>query len=42
MKVGPNGAFIVQVDGVVVAEKSHLGFPTEEQIVDAVAKALNT
>jgi selenoprotein W-related protein len=40
MKVGPTGSFIVDVDGKVVAEKRMEGFPTEEEIVFAVGKAL--
>ena len=40
MKVGPVGSFLVDVDGKVVAEKHVAGFPTEDEIVSAVAKAL--
>jgi selenoprotein W-related protein len=40
MKVGPTGSFFVDVDGRVVAEKRMNGFPTEEEIVSAVGKAL--
>jgi selenoprotein W-related protein len=40
MKVGPTGAFIVDVDGKVVAQKQRDTFPTEEEIVSAVGKAL--
>ena len=40
IKVGPTGSFIVDVDGKVVAEKRLDGFPTEEEIVSAVGKAL--
>jgi selenoprotein W-related protein len=40
MKVGPTGSFFVDVDGKVVAEKRMQGFPDEEEIVGAVAKAL--
>lgn len=41
MKVGPTGAFTVQVDGRVVIEKTQRGFPSEAEIVDAVEKALH-
>ena len=40
MKVGPVGSFYVDVDGKVVAEKHMTGFPTEDEIVSAVGKAL--
>ena len=40
MRVGPTGSFFVDVDGKVVAEKRLQGFPDEEEIVSAVAKAL--
>jgi selenoprotein W-related protein len=40
MKVGPTGSFIVDVDGKVVAEKRVDGFPSEEEIVSAVGRAL--
>ena len=40
IKVGPTGSFFVDVDGRVVAEKRMNGFPTEEEIVSAVGKAL--
>jgi hypothetical protein len=42
MKVGPTGSFIVDVDGKVVAEKRLEGFPTEEEIVTAVGRALGS
>lgn len=32
--------FTVAIDGKVVAGRSFAGFPSEEEIVDAVAKAL--
>ena len=38
--VGSNGIFTIAVDEKVVAERSGWGFPSEDQIVDAVAKAL--
>jgi selenoprotein W-related protein len=40
MKVGPTGSFFVDVDGKVVAEKRFDGFPTEDEIVSAVGRAL--
>ena len=40
LKVGPTGSFFVDVDGKVVAEKRLQGFPEENEIVAAVAKAL--
>ncbi len=39
LKVGSNGIFQVAVDDKVVAERSFFGFPSEEEIVSAVAKA---
>jgi len=36
LEVGAPGSFIVLVDGVAVAEKKLLGFPTEDEIVAAV------
>ena len=38
--MGPSGSFIVEVDGTPVVKKESLGFPTEEQIVAAVAKVV--
>lgn len=38
IEVGPTGSFIVDVDGEVVAEKGERGFPSEEEIVDAVRR----
>jgi selenoprotein W-related protein len=38
--VGPSGSFIVEVDGQPVVKKESLGFPTEQQIVEAVAKVV--
>jgi hypothetical protein len=35
---GHGGIFTVAVDGDVVAKKTFLGFPSEEEIVRAVAK----
>lgn len=40
LKVGPSGSFTVDVDGQVVAEKRMFGFPSEEEIAAAVAKAI--
>jgi hypothetical protein len=40
LSVGAPGSFQVWVDGKVVAEKHAMGFPTEEEIVDAVGAAL--
>ena len=38
--VGHSGIFEVAVNGTVVASKTRSGFPTPEEVVDAVAKAL--
>jgi selenoprotein W-related protein len=38
--VGPSGSFIVEVDGKPVVKKESLGFPTEQEIVEAVAKVV--
>jgi hypothetical protein len=40
--VGAPGSFIVTVDGEVVAQKRILGFPSEEEIVSAVRKKLQS
>ncbi len=40
LEPGPSGKYLVDVDGQVVAEKTFHGFPTEEEVVAAVAKAL--
>ena len=41
LKVGPSGSFMVDVDGAVVAEKRLIcGFPSDEEIAAAVAKAI--
>jgi hypothetical protein len=40
LEKGKNGIFEVAVNGEVVARKTWMGFPTEEEIVLAVAKAL--
>jgi predicted Rdx family selenoprotein len=42
LKVGPGGSFAVDVDGAVVAEKHACGFPSEEEIAAAVAKAIGS
>lgn len=39
---GHGGIFTVAVDGVVVAKKTLTGFPSEEEVVRAVEKALQT
>ncbi|TMA23464.1 MAG: hypothetical protein E6J62_09905 [Deltaproteobacteria bacterium] len=40
LAVGSPGSFQVWVDGKVVVEKHLMGFPTEEEIVDAVGAAM--
>ncbi len=40
LKPGSGGIFEVAVDGRVVAKKGMVGFPSEQEIVDAVARAL--
>jgi hypothetical protein len=41
LKVGRSGQYEVQVDGRSVAEKTIIrGFPTDEEVVRAVAQAL--
>jgi selenoprotein W-related protein len=40
LKVGPSGSFEFEVNGKTVLKKESLGFPTEKDIVDAVAKAI--
>lgn len=40
LKRGSGGIFEVAVNGRVVAKKSLLGFPSEAEIVEAVARAL--
>jgi len=37
---GPSGSFEVAVDGRAVVRKAGLAFPTEQEVVDAVARAL--
>jgi selenoprotein W-related protein len=37
---GHSGIFQVAVAGKVVAEKGRLGFPSEEEILEGVSKAL--
>ena len=39
---GSSGIFEVTVDKAVVAKRGFLGFPSEQEIVDAVAKATGT
>ncbi|MBF5041588.1 Rdx family protein [Simulacricoccus sp. 17bor-14] len=40
LKTGPSGSFEVSVDGRTVVRKAGLAFPTEQEVVDAVARAL--
>ena len=40
LKTGHSGIYEVAVDGRVVIRKQTLAFPTEQEVVDAVAKAL--
>jgi predicted Rdx family selenoprotein len=40
LTLGSGGIFEVAVDGRVVAARGRTGFPTEQEVVDAVAKAL--
>jgi hypothetical protein len=40
LKVGSSGIFEVAVNGSVVAKRGMTGFPSEEEILDAVGKAL--
>lgn len=40
LKVGSGGIFEVAVDGRVVAKRGFVGFPSESEVVEAVAKAL--
>jgi selenoprotein W-related protein len=40
LSVGTSGTFEVTVDGEVVAARKFWGFPTEQEIVAAVAKAI--
>ena len=42
LKVGHGGIFQVTVNGTVVAKKTFFGFPNEREIVDAVAKVLDS
>lgn len=37
---GSNGIFEIAVDGQVVSAKGRAGFPTEQEIVDAVSRSL--
>ena len=39
LKLGSGGIFEVAVDGRVVAKRGFTGFPSEQEIVDAVAQA---
>lgn len=40
LKTGASGIYEVAVDGRVVIKKQTLAFPTEQEIVDAVSKAV--
>lgn len=40
--IGHNGIFEVAVDDQVVAKRNFAGFPSEQEIVSAVQKALGT
>ncbi len=40
LKVGPSGIFIVAVEGKPVVKKESLAFPTEREIVEAVAREI--
>ncbi|MFT3837226.1 MAG: hypothetical protein QM723_09550 [Myxococcaceae bacterium] len=40
MVPGSGGIFTVSVDGTVVAEKTKMGFPSENEIVDGVSKVV--
>ncbi len=40
LEVGAPGSFIVLVDGEAVAQKRILGFPSEDEIVNAVRKKM--
>jgi selenoprotein W-related protein len=42
LKPGASGVYEVAVDGRVVIKKQTLAFPTEQEIVDAVAKVLGS
>jgi selenoprotein W-related protein len=39
LAVGHSGIFEVAVDGKVVAAKTRAGFPSEEEVADAVSRA---
>jgi selenoprotein W-related protein len=39
---GSSGIFEVAVDGKVVASKGRDGFPTEQEVVDAVSRAVGS
>jgi selenoprotein W-related protein len=40
LKVGPSGSFEIAVDGKTVWKKESMAFPTDQQVVEAVAKEL--
>lgn len=40
LKTGPSGSFEIAVAGRTVVRKAGLAFPTEQEVVDAVARAL--
>jgi selenoprotein W-related protein len=41
LKPGPSGSYEVAVDGKVVIRKASLAFPTDQEVVDAVARVLD-
>lgn len=42
LKHGPSGSFEVSVNGKTVVKKQSLAFPTEQEIVNAVARELGS
>lgn len=41
LKEGRNGIYTVDVDGKIVAKKTLMGFPSEDEVVAAVAEELS-
>ncbi|NTX02930.1 hypothetical protein HUA74_08095 [Myxococcus sp. CA051A] len=41
LKPGPSGSYEVRVGDKVVIRKDSLAFPTDQEVVDAVARALD-
>jgi len=39
LQVGSSGVFEISVDGAVVAKRGFVGFPSDDEIVNAVAQA---